>query len=99
MLEKKGRKQNLIELDVREFNRNQIILLEDRSQEMMKEDGTSMQYIIGIIGRKGTVEHRRYITDLMTKLGYRDAKHGAKAIFANPEKFKNVLGEYWYGYG
>jgi hypothetical protein len=91
-----------MEIDRRNFNGHVLVLLEDRHKGMLKPDGTSEQYISAIesVSEKGHAftHHRRYVTDLMRKLGYRDAKHGAMAIFANPQRFKSVLGEAWHGF-
>lgn len=90
------------EIDRREWNSKILVLLEDVASHMIKPDGTSEQYIIGIqvVAKKGSIyiDHKRYITDLMVKRGYINAKHGAIAIMQNPEKFKSILGEEWHGY-
>ena len=86
-----------VEIDRREYNGHTIVFQEDKSKEMIKPDGTSMQYIISIEGKNQSLGHKRYITDLMKQLGYRNAYYGAKAIFANPEQFKHVMGD-WLGF-
>jgi hypothetical protein len=85
------------EIDRREFNGHTLVLLEDTSRGMRKKNGTSWLYIFAI-EKKGKIKYKRYITDLMIQLGYRDARHGAIAILSNPEKFKKILGEDWHGY-
>lgn len=43
-------------------------------------------------------DHRRYFTDLgVGKMSFANAKRFAKAIFADPEKYRHFLGEGWYG--
>ena len=87
------------EIDRREFNGHTIVLQEDRHKGMMKNDDSgSMQYIISVEGKNGQLDHKRYITDIAAKIGLVNAKYGAKLIFANPERYKNVMGEYWIGY-
>lgn len=91
-----------IELDRRIHNNHAIALLEDRHAKMMKPDGTSGQYIIAVLTNAGSDKERytckRYITDLITKKGYPNAKAAARAIFLNPDNFVNVLGENWLPY-
>jgi hypothetical protein len=87
-----------VTIDKREFNGHILVLQEDKTRSMMKPDGTSDRYIIAIEIKKGSLDHRRYITDLMTKLGFTDAKSGAQAVFADPDRYKHILGEDWYGF-
>ncbi|MFI5324458.1 MAG: hypothetical protein ACHQ6U_13265 [Thermodesulfobacteriota bacterium] len=88
-----------IEIDRREFNGRTLVLLEDRGKGMMLPDGTSKQYILAVEltskSGKTTLDHKRYISRLMMKRGYANAREGAKAIFYNPEDFKSIVGEHW----
>ena len=97
---KKKRGRSDVEIDRHVFNGHAVVLLEDRS--MLKPDGTSGQYIIAIesISKAGKLSlvDKRYISDLITKLGYANAYEGARVIFLNPEKFRGILGEHWTGY-
>ena len=94
----KLREPTHIEIDQKDFNGHTIVLLEDRSREMRKPDGTSMQYIIGVEGKDGVIFHKRYITDIVVVDGFVNAKQGAKAIFFDPDKYRHYLGEGWHGY-
>jgi hypothetical protein len=98
MNKKRGRSD--VEIDRRVFQGHTVVLLEDRS--MLKPDGTSGQYIIAIestskAGKLSLVD-KRYISDLITKLGYAHAYEGARVIFLNPKKFRGILDEHWTGY-
>ncbi len=87
-----------VEFSRREFNGHLIGIAEDSKKIMRRDDGTSEQYIIYII-QKNVRKHKRYITRLgVKKLGFQNAKEFAIAIFRNPEKYSNILGEDWRGY-
>jgi len=90
-----GRPVTDVEIDRREFNGRDLVLLEDRHRGMMKPDGTSKQYILAF-AKKGGSYNKRFITDLMQKRGYANAKEGARAIFLHPEDFKPILGESFF---
>lgn len=97
----KGRPKGVFdtrEIDRREYRGNTIVLLEDR--RLMQPDGTSYQYILAIemvADKTGRVyqQFRRYITGLMRKRGYANALEAAKAVFASPGDFGEILGEEW----
>ena len=80
------------EMDRTEFNGHTLVLLEDRT--MLRPYKTSRQYIIAILGKKGNLDHKRYITDLAVS----SAKYFAQSIFVNPDKYKHILGLNWMGY-
>ncbi len=81
----------------REYRGNTIVLLEDR--RLMQSDRTSYQYLLVIekVSKAGKPNHydRRYITGLMRKRGYSNALEAAKAVFASPGDFGEILGEDW----
>ncbi|MGB7291829.1 MAG: hypothetical protein WBD99_06640 [Thermodesulfobacteriota bacterium] len=65
---------------------------------MMCNDGTSEQYII-YIKQKTVRKHKRYIANLgVEKFAFRNAKQLALAIFNNPDRYRNILGEGWKAY-
>lgn len=90
------------ELDRKSFNGHTIVLLEDQNPRLRNPDGTSGQYVIAVesISKKGNVNlsHRRYISNLIRKKGYANAKEGALAVFHTPHNFMGVLGEGWLPY-
>jgi hypothetical protein len=90
-----------VEIDRRKFNGRTIVLLEDRARAL--PDGASKQYVIGIeIKSKKTgklnIEHKRFISPLITRLGFDTTYEGAKYTFDNLETARSVLGDSWYGY-
>jgi len=99
-IKKKKRGRSDVEIDRRVFNGHTVVLLEDST--MMEPDGTSSQYIIAIesTSKDGKVSliDKRYISGLIKKQGYDNAYDGARAIFLNPEGFREILGEHWVGY-
>lgn len=94
-----GRILTDVEIDRRDYNGWTLLLLEDRHRNMMLPNGTSKQYILAVefIHENGTIslKHKRFISQLITKKGFRDAKEGTRAIFLNPEKFISTVGEHW----
>lgn len=88
---------NTREIDRREYRGNTIVLLEDR--RLMQPDGMSYQYLLVIerVSKSGKSNHydRRYITGLMRKRGYSSTLEAAKAVFASPGDFGEILGEDW----
>ena len=99
----KGMAQKDFEIDRREFNGHTLVLLEDRTKNLMKSDGTSGQYVLAIEmqSKKSPLKflaHYRFITDLMRKKGFENAKEAARAMFLHPEDYKPILGEHWIAY-
>lgn len=95
--EPKGRTQKDYEIDRRVYRGHELVLLEDRS------DAGKGQYILAVEirskkGGKRYLEHRRFITEIVRKLGFEGSREGARAIFLHPEDYKGVLGEHWFGY-